>query len=404
MKILLIGEASFLHNTLKKGLLERGHRVLTMSDGNGWHDAPRDINLRRNLRWGKFGGLWVAWQLLRHLPQLCGNDVVQIHNYQFVPLMYRWNTLLLRFLKLTNRCVVKGCFGDDPQIFRRQAQGVPAYSDTFWSGQLQNTDQHRDRIAEVVEHGAEASWRKTTAMADALVPCLYEYWLDYNEPPYAAKLHYIPLPIECGEYSVPLSMECGEDATTNLNTSPSQLSTLNSQLSTLNSQLAPSHHLTILIGLQPKRDFMKGAMKIATFVEEVARRHPGKVQIKYVEGVPYDEYMRLLAEADVLVDQLYSYTPSMNSLAAMARGTVVIGGGEEEYYEFIGEDTLRPIINVRPDVSDEENIAAIERALFTDGTLERMRCESVEFVHKYHDYRHVADQYEQLYRSLLAKG
>lgn len=371
MKILLIGEASFLHNTLKKGLVERGHRVTTMSDGNGWHDAPRDIDLRRDGRWGKLGGLRVVWQLLRHLPQLCGNDVVQIHNYQFVPLMYRWNTLLLRFLKLTNRRVVKGCFGDDPQIFRRQAQGVPAYSDTYWSGQLQNADQHRDRIAEVIEHGAEASWRKTTHMADALVACLYEYWLDYNEPPYATKLHYIPLPIECEE----MVRWC--DLTT-----------------------SPSHHLTILIGLQPKRDFMKGAMKIATFVEEVARRHPGKVQIKYVEGVPYDEYMHLLAEADVLVDQLYSYTPSMNSLAAMARGTVVIGGGEEEYYEFIGEDTLRPIINVRPDVPDEENIAAIERALFTDGMLERMTQESIQFVHKYHDYRLVAKQYEQLYYGL----
>ena len=379
MKILLIGEASFLHNTLKKGLLERGHRVTTMSDGNGWHDAPRDIDLRRDGRLGKLGGLRVVWQLLRHLPQLCGNDVVQIHNYQFVPLMYRWNTLLLRFLKLTNRRVVKGCFGDDPQIFRRQAQGVPAYSDTYWSGQLQNADQHRDRIAEVIEHGAEASWRKTTHMADALVACLYEYWLDYNEPPYAAKLHYIPLPMECAEM-----VRCvGNDTP-----------------STHNSQLAPSHPLTILIGLQPKRDFMKGAMKIAAFVEEVAHRHPGKVQIKYVEGVPYDEYMHLLAEADVLVDQLYSYTPSMNSLAAMARGTVVIGGGEEEYYEFIGEDTLRPIINVRPDVPDEENIATIERALFTDGMLERMAQESVEFVHKYHDYRLVAKQYEQLYYSL----
>ena len=403
MKILLIGEASFLHNTLKKGLLERGHRVFTMSDGNGWHDAPRDINLRRNLRWGKFGGLWVVWQLLRHLPQLCGNDVVQIHNYQFVPLMYRWNTLLLRFLKLTNRCVVKGCFGDDPQIFRRQAQGVPAYSDTFWSGQLQNTDQHRDRIAEVVEHGAEASWRKTTAMADALVPCLYEYWLDYNEPPYAAKLHYIPLPTECEEmvrWCDGEMVKCvGNDTPSHPNDSHPNDSQLPTNLTT-----SPSHHLTILIGLQPKRDFMKGAMKIAMFVEEVARRHPGKVQIKYVEGVPYDEYMRLLAEADVLVDQLYSYTPSMNSLAAMARGTVVIGGGEEEYYEFIGEDTLRPIINVRPDLPDEENIATIERALFTDGTLERMAQESIQFVHKYHDYRHVAEQYEQLYRSLLAKG
>lgn len=378
MKILLIGEASFLHNTLKKGLVERGHRVTTMSDGNGWHDAPRDIDLRRDGRWGKLGGLRVVWQLLRHLPQLCGNDVVQIHNYQFVPLMYRWNTLLLRFLKLTNRRVVKGCFGDDPQIFRRQAQGVPAYSDTYWSGQLQNAELHRDRIAEVVEHGAEASWRKTTHMADALVACLYEYWLDYNEPPYAAKLHYIPLPIECEEmvrWCDGEMVKCvGNDA--------------------------PSHPLTILIGLQPKRDFMKGAMKIAMFVEEVARRHPGKVQIKYVEGVPYDEYMHLLAEADVLVDQLYSYTPSMNSLAAMARGTVVIGGGEEEYYGFIGEDTLRPIINVRPDVPDEENITAIERALFTDGMLERMAQESIQFVHKYHDYRLVAKQYEQLYYSL----
>ena len=396
MKILLIGEASFLHNTLKKGLVERGHRVTTMSDGNGWHDAPRDIDLRRDGRWGKLGGLRVVWQLLRHLPQLCGNDVVQIHNYQFVPLMYRWNTLLLRFLKLTNRRVVKGCFGDDPQIFRRQAQGVPAYSDTYWSGQLQNADQHRDRIAEVIEHGAEASWRKTTRMADALVACLYEYWLDYNEPPYAAKLHYIPLPIECEEM---VRLCDGEMVKCLGNDTPSPSHPNDSQLPT-NLTTSPPHHLTILIGLQPKRDFMKGAMKIAAFVEEVARRHPGKVQIKYVEGVPYDEYMHLLAKADVLVDQLYSYTPSMNSLAAMARGTVVIGGGEEEYYEFIGEDTLRPIINVRPDVPDEENIAAIERALFTDGMLERMAQESIQFVHKYHDYRLVAKQYEQLYYGL----
>lgn len=397
MKILLIGEASFLHNTLKKGLVERGHRVTTMSDGNGWHDAPRDIDLRRDWRWGKLGGLRVVWQLLRHLPQLCGNDVVQIHNYQFVPLMYRWNTLLLRFLKLTNRRVVKGCFGDDPQIFRRQAQGVPAYSDTYWCGQLQNADQHRDRIAEVVEHGAEASWRKTTRMADALVACLYEYWLDYNEPPYAAKLHYIPLPIECEEmlrWCDGEMVKCvGNDTLSPSHPNDSQLPT--------NLTTSPPHPLTLLIGLQPKRDFMKGAMKIAAFVEEVARRHPGKVQIKYVEGVPYDEYMHLLAEADVLVDQLYSYTPSMNSLAAMARGTVVIGGGEEEYYEFIGEKTLRPIINVRPDVPDEENIAAIERALFTDGMLERMAQESIQFVHKYHDYRLVAKQYEQLYYSFL---
>lgn len=372
MKILLIGEASFVHNTLKKGLEERGHRVTTMSDGNGWHDATRDIDLRRDMRWGKLSGLKVVWQLLRHLPSLCGNDVVQIHNYQFVPLMYSWNTLLLRFLKLVNKRVVKGCFGDDVQIFRRQAQGIPVYSDTFWNGKTQNAELNNERIAEVIEHGAEAAWRKTTEMADALVACLYEYWLDYNEPPFSQKLHYLPLPI-----NLPASINIRAKG--------------------------QSSCIRVLVGIQPKREFIKGAMKIAAFVEQVARRHPDCVEIKYVEGVAYDDYQRMLSEADVLVDQLYSYTPSMNSLAAMARGTVVIGGGEEEYYDFIGEHTLRPIINVRPDVADEQNVEAIEKAFFTEGALERLSRESVKFVRKYHDSRYVAAQYERLYNELLAK-
>ena len=90
----------------------------------------------------------------------------------------------------------------------------------------------------------------------------------------------------------------------------------------------------------------------------------------------------------------------MNSLAAMARGTVVIGGGENDYYNFIGEPKLRPIINVRPDISDRENEAMIERAFFTEGQLQRMSRQSIEFTRKYHDYRRVAEQYEKMYRSL----
>ena len=154
------------------------------------------------------------------------------------------------------------------------------------------------------------------------------------------------------------------------------------------------------MGLQPHREYLKGAMRIASFVEVVARRHPGRIEINYVEGVPYDEYLRMLNAADVLVDQFYSYTPSMNSLAAMACGTVVIGGGEEDYYDFIGEQQLRPIINVSPELSDSENEKIIERAFFIENTLTRMSRESIEFVRKYHDYRHVAEAYERLYRSL----
>lgn len=362
MRILLIGEASFLHNTLKAGLESLGHTVVTMSDGNNWHDAPRDIDLRRSKRWGRLDGLKVVWQIVRHLPQLVGNDIVEVHNYQFVPLRYRWNSMLFRFLKRFNRCVVKGCFGDDAQIFRRQREGVPRYSDTFWLGRERNKDLNRERIEEVTLHGALECWQSVTDGADRLMACLYEYWLCYNQEPYRQKLRYLPLPI------MPLPEERRRVK-------------------------GMGRQLMVLVGIQPKRDFMKGASVIARWVEDIRRRHPERIYIRYVEGVPYEEYMRMLEESDVLVDQLYSFTPSMNSLAAMARGTVVIGGGEEDFYRFIGEERLRPIINVSPELSDQENIAAIERALLSPETLQRMSKESMLFVDKYHDARKVAEEF-----------
>ena len=57
-------------------------------------------------------------------------------------------------------------------------------------------------------------------------------------------------------------------------------------------------------------------------------------------------------KADVLVDQLYSYTPSMNALLAMSKGIVVVGGGEKENYDILDEKELRPIINIQPSKED----------------------------------------------------
>ena len=49
MKILLLGEASFVHSTLRKGFSELDHDVILMSDGNKRNNCPRDIDLRRNM-------------------------------------------------------------------------------------------------------------------------------------------------------------------------------------------------------------------------------------------------------------------------------------------------------------------------------------------------------------------
>jgi len=369
MRILLLGEASFVHTTLKAGLQSLGHEVVTLSDGNNWHDAPRDISVRRDMRWGVFGGLGVLWKLLCNVRYLMGNDIVQLHNYQVVPLGMKWNIRFIRFLKRYNRCVIKLCLGDDPQVIESQLRGTPAYSDIYWGGSVRNVEVNRERIAEQRLPNVVRCWREATKQSDALVTVLYEYYLNYFTPEYKEKLHYIPLPV-----MLPPNGEIRIKGGGNV--------------------------INILVGLQPKRDYIKGAAVIAKMLETLSRQNKGKLAIKYVEGVPYDEYCRMLSEADVLVDQLYSYTPSMNSLAAMARGTVVIGGGEEDFYRFIGERDLRPIINVRPDRSDEENISVLREALLTPGNIKRLSCESVAFVRKHYDYIKVARQYEALYKDL----
>lgn len=370
MKILLVGESSFLHNILKKGLVERGHQVTLMSDGNDWHNSSRDIDLRRNMkRYGIWSGLMVLWKILLNLHKVCGNDIVQVHNYQFVPLMARWNKWIFMFLKLVNKKVVKGCFADDPFLFRQQAKGIPTYSDTYWNGKLQNVEANQERISMHEIPQFYNCWEYVSQKSDALVACLYEYYICYDIPNFHNRLYYIPLPMEFP--NVPVSLK------------------------------GQGEVIEIIVGLQPKREFLKGALKIAKFVEILSEKYPGKLNIRYVEGVPYDEYCRMLDESDVIVDQFYSYTPSMNSLAAMARGTVVIGGGEEDFYRFIGEQELRPIINVSPENTDEENVSIIEEALFTEGNLVKLSRQSVEFVKKYHDYHKVSKEYEQMYISLL---
>ena len=99
----------------------------------------------------------------------------------------------------------------------------------------------------------------------------------------------------------------------------------------------------------------------------------------------------MMAEADILIDQLYSYTPSMNTLEAMSQGIVCVGGGESDFYRFIGEEQLRPIINVKPSYNDV--YAQLEYIILHPELLPLLSAQSKAFVNKYHNHINVAKQY-----------
>ena len=364
MRILLVGDYSFVHYYLRQAFAELGHDVVFVSDGEGVRNVPRDIDVARDMRYGKLGGLKVLWTLVRNLRRLRGYDIVFIYSYNIVPLRAKWNMRLLCYLKKHNRFVVAGCNGDDPQVMEMLVKGVPRYSEVYWNGQLHNMAENRVRFGYHAAPESIACWKEVSAKADVITPCLYEYWLAYSKGPYAAKSCYMALPMR-----IPDGVKVK----------------------------GTGDKIKVLVGVHSNREYLKGARLIGKMVEEVGRRHPGRLDIRYVENVPYGEYCAMLAEADVQVDQFYSFTPSMNSLAAMANGTVVIGGGEEEYYDFIGEKELRPIINVSPEKTFEDNVKAIEAALVPEGNVARLSRQSIEFVRKHHEYRKIAAQYIEMY-------
>ena len=89
----------------------------------------------------------------------------------------------------------------------------------------------------------------------------------------------------------------------------------------------------------------------------------------------------------------------MNSLEAMARGMIVVGGGEPENYAILNEDELRPIVNVEPNEECVYN-ALCSLVEHRADRVPRLQRQSVEYIARHHDYLKVARRYEQLYKSL----
>ena len=108
--------------------------------------------------------------------------------------------------------------------------------------------------------------------------------------------------------------------------------------------------------------------------------------------------MERLRDADIVLDQLYSYTPATNALLAMAMGKVVVSGGEPEYYDFIGEYDNRPIINAVPD-DDEALFRSIEEAVLNPRSLIERGIKSREFAIKHNDADVVAKRFIDFWKS-----
>ena len=365
MKILLIGEYSNVHATLAKGLRELGHEVTVVSNGDFWKDYPRNIDVTRPK--GRLGGLRLLTKVYMLLYRLSGYDIVQLINPMFFELKAERLFHIYRTLRRQNGKVVLGAFGMDWYWVHTCCTEKPLrYSDFNFGNQLRNDEAAIKERRDWLGTDKERLNRMIADDADGIVTGLYEYDVCYR-PHFPDKTIFIPYPIEpVQQYTRPLP--------------------------------ADNVPLRLFVGISKNRSAYKGTDIMLQAAEDIVAHYPGRVILKKAEGIPFDQYQQMMNDSDAILDQLYSYTPSMNPLLAMSKGIICIGGGEPENYDILGEHELRPIVNVLP--TYESVYHELEQLVLHPERVPELKRQSVEYIRRHHDYIKVARQYENFYEKL----
>ncbi|MDE6611638.1 MAG: hypothetical protein K2K22_03665 [Muribaculaceae bacterium] len=371
MKILLLGDASNYHVALAKGLRSLGHDVTVASNGSKWMQTPRDIDLfRRDHMLG--GAILYARMSTVLAGDLRGYDVVQLVSPGFVDLRPALLARLLRRLRKHNGALYLSALGTDAAFVRNLTGPRPALDFSEWSidGELTpwagSAEAKLDRWMKPVLQRYNELFYNTI---DGVVSALYEYHKVIEAEYPGLPLAYGGIPVDRDALQAP--------------------------------RLRPEADgpLKVLYAVHRSRVAEKGADKLLDMLRRLEKEIPGAIEIVAPPNMPYGSFTGTLAQADIVCDQLYSYTPATTALLGMAMGVVPISGGEEVYYDFIGERDLRPVFN--PDPRDLEGTYRRLRDLLTDReAVRRMSAEGPLFIARHNDAVTVARRFVDFWTSI----
>jgi glycosyltransferase involved in cell wall biosynthesis len=214
-------------------------------------------------------------------------------------------------------------------------------------------------------HNTTSSYKHNKYVAnlsDSIIAGTYDYWLPYHKSEFSNKLKFIPFPINTDEILY-------------------------------QPNILKNNKIVFFIGIQKDRYFWKGLDWVCPVLNEFKERYPNDIELCFVEDVPYDEYIKIMNRANIIVDQIYSMGQGMNALTALAKGKIVMTGAEDSQYSLIGELKNRPIINITPDKIQIKN--QLELILDSRNTFENWGERCRKYIEDHHNYINIAKQYCQ---------
>lgn len=362
LKILLLGDYSNCHRALATGLQRLGCEVTIASDGSRWINCERDIDITRKP--GLIGGICHMAKMHAMLSSsLSGYDIVSIHDPIFTSLKPERLRHLFALLRKRNRNLFYTSMSTDiAYLDMLQASDSPLqYSEWFIEGKPSRMYLDNPALWDEWHNKSLVDYEKMVFdTIDGAVSVLYEYHLAIERRLGKERTAYGGLPIDISRFE-PVTL-------------PDKI-----------------NKVKFFLGRDKTRKLMKGSDLLEYAAKKIVDLYPDKAELTIVENRPFDEFVGLMKDSHVVLDQIYSYTPATTALMAMAYGLNVVSGGEPDYYNFINEYDNRPIINAP--IEFEALTKILENIVTNPGQIRERGLRSREFVKKHNSCETVAQRF-----------
>jgi len=375
MKVLLVGEYSRLHNSLKEGLVTLGHQVFIISTGDYFKKFPADIILKRNFETGfgkkikvgfykLFGidltSISIKNHFFNHSEKLKGFDIVQLINESSFGITPKHEKQIISFLKKYNKKLFLLSCGTDYTSVKYCFDKKFTYSilTPFINNEISEKNCY--------------------------------HILKYLEPEYKSLHNYIVentqgIIASDMDYHIPL-----KEKITYLGMIPNPINTDTLVPTKETPESISGKIINIFLGINRNNYHTKGIGYFEKALEIIQEKYPDKINIKVVENLPYSEYISTYNEAHILLDQVLSYDQGYNALEAMAKGKVVFTGVEKEFETFYNlEKTVA--INALPNV--DYLVEQLEKLILQPELISEIGNNAKVFIEENHHYKSIAKKY-----------
>lgn len=334
MKILLLGEYSRLHNSLKEGLVALQHEVVLLGDGDGFKGYPVDLSIKPVVAEHFFFSFFrkALFKLFKHdiaeiergirslfhLNKLKGFDVVQLINERPIKTVWFIELFILRKIFKNNKKVFLLSCGADTFSVRYMLNNRSQYSILTPYFENKSLKNHFNYLFKYIKPRQQRVHKFVEGNVQGIIASDFDYVMPlHNHPNF---LQIIPNPIIIAEEERPAKEHI-------------------------------SYPIVLFLGVNSGNYFAKGVSffeKAISILEQKFSKE--KLEIRIVANKPYEEYKRMLQEADIVYDQVYSHDQGYNALEAMGNGKVVFTGAEKLFLKYYNLKEDQVCINALPDV------------------------------------------------------